>query len=70
MDKGNTDFVAVGRALVVDPHWVEKAEQEEDQKIKRYFTEHDQLSASVPSPLWKLIMEIDGWFPVKKTETM
>lgn len=70
MDKGNTDFVAVGRALVVDPYWVEKAEFEQDHQIKKYFTEHDQQSAVVPSPLWKLIMEIDGWFPVKKTETI
>lgn len=70
MEEGNTDFVAVGRALVVDPYWVEKAEKEEDQQIKRYFTENDQHSAVVPSPLWKLIMELDGWFPVNKTETI
>lgn len=29
LDKGNTDFVSIGRALVVDPHWVEKVKQGE-----------------------------------------
>lgn len=68
MEKSNTDFVALGRALVVDPYWVEKAEAEQEGEIKEYFTENDQNSAVVPTPLWKLIMELDGWFPVRKTE--
>lgn len=68
MEKGNTDFVALGRALVVNPYWVEKAEADQEDLIKEYFTENDQNSAVVPTPLWKLIMELDGWFPVRKTE--
>lgn len=66
LETGQTDFVAVGRALVVDPNWVEKAKSDQSDQIKKYFTENDQLTAAVPSPLWKLILEIEGWFPVQK----
>ena len=31
LEKGKTDFVALGRALVVDPHWVEKVQNDEEE---------------------------------------
>ena len=33
LEKGKTDFVAIGRALVVDPHWVEKVQNHEEETI-------------------------------------
>ena len=35
LEKGETDFVAIGRALVVDPHWVEKVQ---NNRGRIYFT--------------------------------
>lgn len=63
--KGNTDFVSIGRAIVVDPHWVEKIMHGEEESIVHYLTEQDQQNAVIPTPLWKLILEVKGWFPVK-----
>ncbi|MEH7385925.1 NADH-dependent flavin oxidoreductase [Bacillus sp. JJ1521] len=65
-EKGKTDFVALGRALVVDPHWVEKIQQNEEKMIRYRLTTTDQHQAVIPTPLWKLILEIEGWFPVVK----
>lgn len=68
LDKGNTDFAALGRAIVVDPHWIEKVQQGEEDKIRHHLTENDQEKAVIPTPLWKLILEVEGWFPVKKVK--
>jgi 2,4-dienoyl-CoA reductase-like NADH-dependent reductase (Old Yellow Enzyme family) len=65
LEKGQTDFVAIGRALVVDPHWVEKIQSDEEHTLIHFLTESDQQKAVIPTPLWKLILEVEGWFPVK-----
>lgn len=63
-EQAKTDFVALGRALVVDPHWVEKAQQNMAESIRHQLTINDQQEAVIPTPLWKLILEVEGWFPV------
>lgn len=68
LEKGKTDFVALGRAIVVDPHWVEKADADKGDTIIHHLTENDQQNAVIPTPLWKLILEVKGWFPVKEIE--
>ena len=65
LEKGKTDFVSLGRAIVVDPHWVEKVNNGEEDMIIHHLTESDQERAVIPTPLWQLILEVDGWFPVK-----
>lgn len=67
LEKGMMDFAAIGRAIVVDPHWVEKVQRGEEDTIKYYLTEDDQHEAMIPNPLWKLVLEVEGWFPVKYT---
>lgn len=63
-EKGKTDFIALGRALVIDPHWVEKVQDNEEETIRHQLTATDQDQAVIPTPLWKLILEVEGWFPV------
>ncbi|WP_428910618.1 NADH-dependent flavin oxidoreductase [Niallia sp. Krafla_26] len=66
LDKGKTDFVAIGRALVVDPHWVEKVKNDQEGTISQQLTQNDQHQAVIPTPLWRLILEVEGWFPVQR----
>lgn len=66
LEKGKTDFIALGRAIVVDPHWVEKVQNNEEETIRHQLTPTDQQEAIIPTPLWKLILEVEGWFPVKR----
>jgi 2,4-dienoyl-CoA reductase-like NADH-dependent reductase (Old Yellow Enzyme family) len=63
-EKGKTDFIALGRALVVDPHWVKKVQNNGEETIRHQLTTTDQHQAVIPIPLWKLILEVEGWFPV------
>lgn len=66
LEKEKADFVALGRALVVDPNWVEKVMLQMEQVISHHLTVNDQQKATIPTPLWKQILEVEGWFPVER----
>lgn len=70
LEKGQTDFVALGRAIVVDPHWVEKVENNEAETISLQLRQNDKEKAVIPTPLWKLVLEVEGWFPVEREENV
>lgn len=36
----------------------------EDEPIRHQLTITDQQEAVIPTPLWKLILDVEGWFPV------
>ena len=38
LEKGKTDFVAIGRAIIVDPHWVEKVQNNKEESISLQLT--------------------------------
>lgn len=66
LEKGKTDFVAIGRALIVDPHWVEKVQNHKEETISQQLKQNEQHQAVIPTPLWKLILEVEGWFPIER----
>ncbi|MFF2449410.1 NADH-dependent flavin oxidoreductase [Neobacillus sp. NPDC058068] len=66
LEKGKTDFVAIGRALIVDSHWVEKVQNHKEETISQQLKQNEQHQAVIPTPLWKLILEVEGWFPIER----
>lgn len=66
LEKGHVPFVAIGRALVVDPRWVEKVENGNEQNISHTLKRNAQDEVVIPTPLWKMILKVDGWFAVEK----
>lgn len=66
LEQGNADFVALGRALVVDPNWIEKVMLQMEHIISRHVTPEDQQKATIPTPLWNQILAVEGWFPVER----
>ncbi|MDR7075776.1 2,4-dienoyl-CoA reductase-like NADH-dependent reductase (Old Yellow Enzyme family) [Neobacillus niacini] len=66
LEKGKTDFVAIGRALIVDPHWVEKVQNHKEETISQQLNQNEQHQAVIPTSLWKLILEVEGWFPIER----
>ena len=66
LEKGKSDFVAIGRALIVDPHWVEKVQNHKEETISQQLKQNEQHQTVIPSPLWKLILEVEGWFPIER----
>jgi len=47
------DLVSVGKAFLVEPHWVKKAEANEE--IKNFVDIHEQSVLHIPSPLWDVM---------------
>ncbi|WHY86704.1 NADH-dependent flavin oxidoreductase [Neobacillus novalis] len=66
LEKGKTDFAAIGRALIVDPHWVEKVQNHKEGTVSQQLKQNEQHHAVIPTPLWKLILEVEGWFPIER----
>ena len=66
LEKGKSDFVAIGRALIVDPHWVEKVQNHKEETISQQLKQNEQHQTVIPTPLWKLILEVEGWFPIER----
>lgn len=59
-------LLALGRELIIDPDWVQKVEQGHVETIHTTLTEQDQKRLVIPDPLWGLVMNVEGWFPVVK----
>ena len=66
LEKTGIPLLALGRELIIEPQWVEKVEQGNESKIKTTIHPNDQALLTVPDPLWELIMNVPGWFPVVK----
>jgi 2,4-dienoyl-CoA reductase-like NADH-dependent reductase (Old Yellow Enzyme family) len=58
-------LVALGRELIMEPKWVEKTQNNEEDQIRVTLTKNDQSELFIPDPLWNMIMNVPGWFPVK-----
>ena len=53
------DLVALGRALLIEPHWVEKVQNEEN-----VVTSYDEkIDTVIPAPLMEKILSRPGWIP-------
>lgn len=54
-----SDLVALGRALLIEPHWVEKVQKGE--KVNTAYNEN--VDTVLPSPLLKRLQSRPGWVP-------
>lgn len=59
-------LVALGRELIIDPDWVQKIEEGQEDKIDTQLDKQAQDRLVVPDPLWQAIINTPGWFPVKE----
>lgn len=59
-------LVVVGRSLVMNPTWVEMAQDGRDQEIRATLDlSHSADDLQVPTKLWNIIKSTPGWFPVQ-----
>ena len=65
LEKTGIPLIALGRELIMEPEWVEKVEQGREEEIKTTINQNDQARLHVPDPLWELMMNVQGWFPVE-----
>lgn len=61
-------LVALGRQLIVEPAWVEKVESGRENEIMYTISKNDQQALTLPDPLWNMVINVPGWFPIVEAE--
>jgi len=58
-------FVAMGRELLMEPHWLSKVESGNFQQIETELDTNSQNALAIPTPLWNSLLTRTGWIPLK-----
>jgi len=62
----NTSLVAMGRELLMEPHWLTKVKNNAVNQIRTELDVNAQDLLKIPTPLWKGLISRIGWMPLKK----
>ena len=57
-------LLAIGRELIIDPEWVQKVAEGRENEIITKLQKDQQSQLMVPDPLWNVIINTPGWFPI------
>ena len=57
------DFIALGRALIIEPEWVQKIAAGSGSFIRTMLKFEDRETLTMPLPFWNTIWNAPGWFP-------
>ncbi|MEJ9229363.1 NADH-dependent flavin oxidoreductase [Peribacillus butanolivorans] len=57
-------FIALGRELIMEPHWIEKIRAGKEIELRTTLSKKDQDELVIPDPLWEKLINIKGWLPV------
>lgn len=68
VEEGNVPLVALGRELLMEPEWVQKAQNGSADKIRTTLSVHDQEELVIPDNLWHGLITRKGWLPVVDNE--
>ncbi|KIL51175.1 NADH-dependent flavin oxidoreductase [Jeotgalibacillus campisalis] len=63
---GGIPLISLGRELIMEPKWVEKAANNKADEIRTDLSVNDREELVVPEPLWQAIINTPGWFPVRE----
>ncbi|TDL31332.1 NADH-dependent flavin oxidoreductase [Jeotgalibacillus sp. S-D1] len=64
--EGGVPLISLGRELIMEPQWVEKAANGEAKNIRTDLSVNDREELVVPEQLWQAIINTPGWFPVRE----
>tara|TARA_R110002167_G_scaffold176104_4_gene375422 strand:+ start:1076 stop:2218 length:1143 start_codon:yes stop_codon:yes gene_type:complete len=65
----NIPLVAMGRELLMEPHWLTKVKNNEVDQICTELDVSAQDVLKIPTPLWNELISRIGWLPLKKQPT-
>ena len=57
------DFITLGRALIIEPEWVQKVAAGSGSTIRTTLRSCDREALTIPQPFWTTIWNAPGWFP-------
>ena len=62
--ESGAEFIALGREIIMEPDWVNKIQLGKASEIKTTLSKGDKESLEIPEPLWNVIINTPGWFPI------
>ena len=62
----NISLVAMGRELLMEPHWLTKVKNNAVSQIRTELDVNTQDELNIPDPLWEGLMARPGWIRLKK----
>ena len=66
----NIPLVAMGRELLMEPHWLTKVKNNKVDQISTELDVSAQDVLKIPTPLWNELISRTGWLPLKKQPTI
>ena len=57
------DFITLGRALIIEPEWVQRVASGSGAAIRTELRTGDREALTMPQPFWDTIWRAPGWFP-------
>lgn len=63
-------MVAIGRALIVNPNWVELVESGEEEKITSILKLDTVEDKKIPAKLMAIFEALEGWVPTEGYRTI
>lgn len=67
LEKG-IPLVALGRALIVEPEWVQKVQKGRVNAIRKSLSAQDKEKLVIPDPMWEGFSAIPGWLPIREDQ--
>ncbi len=58
-------LLAIGRELLIEPHWQLKIKQGNSDKIETELDLSKQAELKIPTPMWNSFLSRTGWIPLK-----
>nr|WP_320058256.1 NADH-dependent flavin oxidoreductase [uncultured Bacteroides sp.] len=58
-------LVALGRELLIEPHWLEKVKNGKAEQLEKALDVHNQEGLNIPTPMWSSLLSRTGWLPLK-----
>ncbi len=59
-------LIALGREMIMEPNWVEKVQNGDEDSIRVTLRKDAQQELVLPDPLWNAIFSVPGWFPIEE----
>lgn len=57
-------IVALAHAIIMEPKWVEKVLNDQENEIRTTLPRSAQKELVLPDALWNMLINVPGWFPV------
>lgn len=62
----NVPIAAIGRALIIDPDWIEKVKSGKEDTLRHTLKVEDKEELAIPDAMWEYMKSRPGWLPFEE----